>query len=68
MGHLAHHQVIFPTSLKELGLPSVVPHVALTLLGCWALITITLIIHFKQDDHPILLDVMAHVETDIYPF
>jgi galactokinase len=45
-----------------------VQHAAPTFLKCWALIALALIFHFQQDDHCILLDVMAHVETDIYPF
>jgi hypothetical protein len=32
--------------------------VALAFLGCWALIAPALVIHFQQDDHPILLDVI----------
>jgi hypothetical protein len=42
--------------------------VALTFLGCWTLIAFALISCFQQDDHPTLLDVVAHVETDTYPF
>jgi hypothetical protein len=68
MGHLAHHQVVLPIFLKGLGLPSVVRHVALAFLGCWALIAITLVFHFKLDDHLTLLNVVAHVETNTYPF
>jgi len=30
--------------------------------------TLTLVIYFQQDDHPILLDAMAHLEIDIFPF
>jgi len=42
--------------------------VAPTFLGCWALITFALVICFRQDDHPILLDAMAHLEINIFPF
>ncbi len=37
-------------------------------LGCWALIALTLVFHFQQDDHLTLFYVVAHVKTDIYPF
>ncbi len=36
-------------------------------LGCWALMIPTLIFPFQEEDHPILLDVVAHVEIGIYP-
>ncbi len=39
-----------------------------TFLGCWALITPTLIIHFQHDDYFILLDAIVHVETNTSPF
>jgi hypothetical protein len=38
-------------------------------LGCWALITFTFVIHFQQDDHPILFNAMAQcVKTGVFPF
>jgi hypothetical protein len=37
-------------------------------LGCWTLIALAFIIHFQQVDCPILLKVVAHVETDISSF
>jgi len=45
-----------------------VRHATLAFLGCWALIIPVIVSHFQQDDHPTLLDAVAHVETDIYPF
>jgi hypothetical protein len=42
--------------------------VALAFLRCWALIIPTLIFCFQQDDHPILLDVMAHLKIGTYTF
>jgi hypothetical protein len=39
-----------------------------TFLEYWALINPTLMSCFQQDDHLILLDAMAHVKTDTYPF
>jgi hypothetical protein len=42
--------------------------VAPSFLGCWALIILALVICFQQDDHHILLDAMAHLEIDIFPF
>jgi len=32
------------------------------------LVIIALFFRFQQDDHPTLLNVMAHVETGTYPF
>ncbi len=43
--HLACHQAILPTSLGKFGLLSIVWATTFTLLGCWALINLTLI-HF----------------------
>jgi hypothetical protein len=42
--------------------------VALAFLEHWALIIPTLISHFQQNDHPTLLNVVAHVDIDISPF
>jgi hypothetical protein len=39
--------------------------VAHAFLKCWALITIALISCFQYDDHPTLLDAMAHVKINI---
>ncbi len=68
MGHLACCQVIFFTSLGGLGLPLVVQRVAPTFLICWDLIVLTLTSCFQQDDHPTLVDVVAHVKIGTYPF
>jgi hypothetical protein len=68
VGHLVCCQVIFPTSLGGLSLPSMVRRTALPSLRCWALIPFALISHFQQNDHPTLFDVVAHVETNTYPF
>jgi len=45
-----------------------VSRVILAFLGCWVSLAIALIFCFQQDDHPTLLNVMAHVETGIYSF
>ncbi len=63
--HLTHHQAIFPTSLCMFHFHSIVWIVAPTFLWCWALIILAFVIYFQQDDHPILLDVVAHVKTSI---
>ncbi len=68
ISHLVCHQAILPASLGKFNLPSIVQIVALTFLGCWALNVLALVTHFQQDDHPILLDVITHVETSISPF
>jgi glycerol uptake facilitator-like aquaporin len=59
INHLNCCQTIILTSSGRLGLPFVVWNVVLAFLGCWALIVFTFVIH-----HPILLDVMTHVEID----
>jgi hypothetical protein len=46
INHLTCHQTTFPTSLSGLGLPPMVWIVALALLGCWALIVLTLVTRF----------------------
>ncbi len=46
IGHLVHHQVIFFVFSSMLDLTFVVQIVALTFLGCWALIIPTLITRF----------------------
>ncbi len=68
VGHLVRHQIILHVFSRGLGLPSMVQHVALTFFECWVLITLALIFHFQQDDHPTLFDLMAHVKANIYPF
>ncbi len=40
------------------------PHI----FGMLGIITFAFVIHFQHDDHPILLDVIAHVETNISLF
>jgi hypothetical protein len=40
----------------------------LAFLRCWTLINPTLVSCFQQDDHFILLDVVAHVEIGTYSF
>ncbi len=45
-----------------------VRHIAPAFQGCWALITPALVSCFQQDDHLTFLDVVAHVETNTYPF
>jgi hypothetical protein len=44
----------------------VVHIIALAFFRCWALIIPAFVIHFQQDDHPILLDVAAHVDIGIF--
>ncbi len=68
INHLAHHQTTLPTSLGGFGLPFMVQTTAPTFLKCQTLIALALIIHFQQDDRPILLDAVAHVETNTSPF
>jgi hypothetical protein len=62
---LTHHEAILLAFLSEFNLPFVVRIITFAFLGCWALIVFALVIHFQQDDHHILLDVIAHVETCI---
>ncbi len=64
INHLTCHHATLPTSLSKFNLLFMVQTTILTFLGCWALIVHTLLIHFQYDDHPILLNVVAHVETD----
>ncbi len=61
-------QIILPTFLWGLSLPSMVQCTTLPFLGCWALIVFALIFRFQQDDHLTFFDVVAHVRTIIYPF
>jgi len=68
LGNLAHHQITLFVSSGGLNLPLVVQCVGPTSLRCWTLIVPTLVSHFQQDDHLILLDGVAHVKTDSYPF
>lgn len=68
MGNLAHCQVTFLVSLRGLGLLLMVQCATLTFLECWTLILLTLVFRFQLDDHPTLLNVVAHVKTNIYFF
>ncbi len=60
--HLTHCQVILHVFSSRFSLPFVIRTIALAFLGCWALITLTLVTCFQQDDHYILLDIIEHVE------
>lgn len=53
---------------EQVWLPLCSQIVALAFLGCWALIVLTLVIHFQQDDHPIFLNVVTHVKSGISSF
>jgi hypothetical protein len=68
INHISYRQAILLTSLSGFGLHFIVQIVALAFFECWALIVLALIICFQQDDHPILLDVVTHVEIDISSF
>jgi hypothetical protein len=67
-GHLACCQATLFISLGDLGFLFVVQTIILAFLGCWVLIILALFICFQQDDHPILLDAVTHVETYISLF
>jgi hypothetical protein len=66
--HLTRQYPIILVFLGRLRLLFVVQIAAPTFLGCWALITLALIICFQQDDHHIFFDVVTHVETNIFMF
>jgi hypothetical protein len=68
INHLACRQATLLASSGKLTFPSIVQTIAPAFLGCWALITPTILIRFQQDDHPILLDAIAHVEIGTSPF
>ncbi len=55
IGHLTHWQATIFASLGKFNFPFVVWTVTLTFLGCWALIALTLVTCFQQDDRPIFL-------------
>jgi hypothetical protein len=61
---LCHFTFLF----KGLALPSMVQLATFAFLGCWALNVIAFVTRFQSDDHPILLDVVAHIKTNIFPF
>jgi hypothetical protein len=67
IGCLACHLILLAFS-NGLGLFSIVWIATSTFLGCWALIAFAFVICFQQDDHPILLVVITHVEIGICPF
>jgi len=67
-GHLTCHQATFLHYLVEFNLLFLIWIVAPSFLGCWTLFPLALIICFQQDDHPILLDAITHVEINISPF
>jgi hypothetical protein len=68
VGHLVHCQVILFSFIKELGLSSMVQLTTPTFLRRWAMITPTFVICFRQGDHIILLDAMAHIKNETFPF
>ncbi len=68
ISHLTHCQVIFLASSGKLHFQNVVWIVTPHIFGMLGIIIIAFVIHFQQDDHPIFLDVIAHVETNISLF
>ncbi len=68
IGHLVRCQATFLASSGGLNLLFVVRTTTFTFLGCWALIILALVFCSQQDDHPIILNVVAHVETNTSPF
>ncbi len=60
--HPTHRQAILHVFSNGFGLPSMIRTIALAFLGCWVLNILRVVICFQQDNHPILLDVIAHVE------
>jgi len=52
----------------EFNLPFVVWTLTFTFLGCWALIALALVFHFQLNNHLIILNAIAHVETNTSPF
>jgi hypothetical protein len=68
ISHLTYCQTTLLAFLGGLGFPSIIWIIAFAFLGCWALITLALVTHFQQDDHPIFLDAITHVETNIFSF
>jgi hypothetical protein len=68
INHIVHRHATFLASSGGLSLPFVVWITTLAFLGCWALFVPTLVTHFEQDDHTILLDAMANVEISIFSF
>ncbi len=64
ISHLTHCQAIFPTFSNELSFIFMVQTTTPTFLGCWALIVPTIATSFQQGDYPILLNAVAHVDTD----
>jgi hypothetical protein len=68
VGHLVHHKIILPISLRGFGLSSMVRLVALIFLGCWAIIIFAFLTHFQLDDHILFFHVMTHVKSGTFPF
>ncbi len=67
INHLTCCQTTFLTFSNKLSFPSIIWIATLIFLRC-ALIAPKLVTHFKQNDHPILLDAITHVEINISPF
>jgi hypothetical protein len=68
INHLACGQAILLASSSGLNFLFIVWTIALTFLGCWALIILTFVIRSQQYDHPIILDAVAHVEIGTSSF
>ncbi len=68
INHLAHHHAIFLAFSGGFNFLSITQSATPTFLGCWTLIVLAFVTHFQQDDHLILLDVVAHVKIGISPF
>jgi hypothetical protein len=66
INYLVHCHAIFLVFSNGLNLLSMVQTIVLAFLKCCALINLALITHFQQDDYPIFLDVVAHVEIGTF--
>jgi len=68
INHLICHQGTPLVSSCKFNLFSIVWTIAPTFLECWALIAPAFVTYFQQENHPMLLDVVIDVETNIFPF
>ncbi|KAJ7570685.1 hypothetical protein O6H91_01G131400 [Diphasiastrum complanatum] len=67
-GQFVKRQVSLPASSGGVGLTCTTSIAPAAFMGSWALVASALISRFQQDNKPILLDSVAHVETCILPF
>ncbi len=65
---LVHKQVSLPTTFDGIKLILTFTIALTTYLGSWALVALIIIARFMVDQHPFLLEALARINNNTFPF